>query len=89
MHKFDYKECEIWFIRFSMDLKQQVLALGNQTGKTYVWDMGVDDPAEAKSTVLAHPKCTVAVRQTSFSPDGNVLICVCDDGSLWRWDRQA
>lgn len=39
IHKFDYKDCEIWFVRFSMDAKQKVLALGNQVGKTYLWDM--------------------------------------------------
>ena len=39
IHKFDYKDCEIWFVRFSMDAKQKILALGNQVGKTYLWDM--------------------------------------------------
>ncbi len=30
VYKFDYKDCEIWFVRFSMDAKQKILALGNQ-----------------------------------------------------------
>lgn len=70
-----------------MDAKQTLLALGNQIGKTYIWDLDVEDPGEAKFTVLQHPKCSAAIRQTSISRDGNVIICVCDDGTIWRWDR--
>jgi len=88
LHKLDYKDCEIWFVRFSMDKAQRVLALGNQVGKTYLWDLDVDDPAHVRYSVLAHPKCTSAIRQTSLSKDGSVLVCVCDDGTIWRWDRQ-
>ena len=33
VHKIGYKDCEIWFVRFSMDLEQKVLALGNQVFK--------------------------------------------------------
>ncbi len=33
IHKLDFKDCEIWFVRFSMDVKQTVLALGNQARK--------------------------------------------------------
>lgn len=87
LHKFDYKDCEIWFVRFSMDARLNMLALGNQVGKTYLWDLDVDDLAHSRYSVLAHPKCTSAIRQTSLSRDGNILICVCDDGSIWRWDR--
>ena len=32
IHKLDYKDCEIWFVRFSMDARQKILALGNQLG---------------------------------------------------------
>ena len=71
-----------------MDAKQKVLALGNQVGKTYVWDMDTDDPASCRFAVLSNPKCTSAIRQTSLSREGNILICACDDGTIWRWDRQ-
>jgi len=88
INKIGYKDCEIWFVRFSMDLHQRFLALGNQIGRTYVWDLEVEEPSLIKHTVLFHPKCNSAIRQTSLSRDGSILICVCDDGTVWRWDRQ-
>ncbi|KAH8022327.1 hypothetical protein HPB51_023380 [Rhipicephalus microplus] len=49
LHRFEYRECNIWFMRFSMDFEQKILALGNQVGKTYVWDIDVDDPTTCRS----------------------------------------
>ena len=88
IHKIGFKDCEIWFIRFSMDRQQKLLALGNQVGRTYIWDMDVAEPSLIKYSVLSHPKCISAIRQTSLSKNGNILICVCDDGTVWRWDRE-
>ncbi|XP_039198902.1 polycomb protein EED isoform X1 [Crotalus tigris] len=85
--RFDYSQCDIWYMRFSMDFWQKMLALGNQVGKLYVWDLEVEDPHKAKCTTLTHPKCAAAIRQTSFSRDSSILIAVCDDASIWRWDR--
>ncbi|KAJ1529170.1 hypothetical protein ONE63_005978 [Megalurothrips usitatus] len=87
IHRFDYKECEIWFVRFAMDFWQKTLALGNMVGRTFVWDLDVPDPSQAKPMTLSHPQCNSAIRQTSLSRDGTVLLCVCDDGTIWRWDK--
>ncbi|XP_025205536.1 polycomb protein EED [Melanaphis sacchari] len=84
---YDFKDCDVWFIRFSMDFSQKILALGNTIGKIYVWDLNSNDQASMRVTTLAHPKCNTVIRQTTFSRDGNILICVCDDGTIWRWDR--
>ncbi|KAF6035703.1 EED [Bugula neritina] len=62
------------------------MALGNRIGKIYLWDLDVDDYREIKPSILQHPACTTAVRQTSFSPDSKTLIACCDDGTVWRWD---
>ena len=67
IHKIGFKDCEIWFVRFSLDKFQKVLALGNQVGRTYVWDLDVEQPGQINYSVLSHPKCTSAIRQTSLS----------------------
>ncbi|KAM7446903.1 hypothetical protein ABFA07_004870 [Porites harrisoni] len=87
LHRFEFSQCDIWYMRFSLDYEQRLMAVGNQTGKTFVWDIGVEDPRKARSTTLVHNKCVSAIRQTGFSKDGRILISVCDDGTLWRWDR--
>ena len=66
----------------------QMLAQGNQRGKVFVWDLLDDDVTQAKCSVLSHKRCTTAIRQNHFSRDGSVLICVCDDSTIWRWDRR-
>ncbi|XP_076176869.1 polycomb protein EED isoform X2 [Ptiloglossa arizonensis] len=88
LHRFEFKECDIWFIRFSMDFWQRTIALGNQVGKTYVWDLEVEEPGQARCYSLQHPRCTAPIRQTSLSRDGSVLLCVCDDATVWRWNRE-
>ena len=87
IHKLEVKDCEIWFMRFSLDPSERLLALGNQVGKTYVWDMNVEDPSSIRAVSLSHSKCVSPVRQTAWSSDGRVLITVCDDATVWRWDR--
>lgn len=80
------KDCDIWFIRFALDFWKETLALGNKSGKTYLYDLKVPEPSQIRVSVLSHPKCISPIRQTAFSRDGSVLICVCDDSTIWRWD---
>lgn len=87
VHQFHYRDSQFWFLRFGLSRDQRHLAVGNQLGKTFVWDIDVADPASSKCSTLSHPKCTAIVRQTSFSNRGDVLICICDDATIWRWDR--
>ncbi|GBP14582.1 Polycomb protein eed-A [Eumeta japonica] len=86
VHRFDYKECEIWFIRFAVDYSQRVIALGNQCGKTMVWELG-SVAGGSRVSQLIHPRCVAAVRQVTLARGGRVLVTCCDDGTIWRWDK--
>ncbi|RUS88683.1 hypothetical protein EGW08_003578, partial [Elysia chlorotica] len=48
LHRFEYRECEIWYMRFSVDYNQQIMALGNQVGHIFVWDLEMEDPTQTK-----------------------------------------
>ncbi|KAK6168375.1 hypothetical protein SNE40_020925 [Patella caerulea] len=85
--RFDYKECDIWYMRFSLDSSQKIMALGNQCGKIYVWDLDTSDPSLVRFTKLTHFKSTTAIRQTALSKDGSILLAVSDDSKIWRWDK--
>lgn len=86
IHRFEYKACEFWFIRFSLDLGHKFMALGNQCGKTFLWELNRADPEKSTCSTLQHFQCNKTIRQTAFSRDGSTLICVCDEGKVWRWD---
>lgn len=87
VHRYEYSACDIWFIRFSLDYWRNYMALGNKSGKTFMWELNTADPTLTRYSTLQHPQCVSAIRQTTFSRDGDILICVCDDGTIWRWDR--
>ena len=87
IHQLDLRDCDIWFMRFSLDPSSRLLALGNQAGRIWVWDLETEEPRQIRGVQLSHAKCTSAVRQTSWSRDGRMLVGVCDDGTIWRWDR--
>lgn len=80
----EYSKCDIWYVRFSIDPTFNLMAVGNQDGTVYVWNLC----AHSKPAMLLdHKKCTHTVRQTCFNSDGSILVYVCDDGSVWRWDQ--
>jgi len=94
------ESCGIWYVRFGMSFGDQLVACGNQEGHILVWDLLAQEkdrgssytspPTRPCSRIMAklvHSKNKSTVRQVAFSPDGKFLVAVCDDGSVWRWDR--
>lgn len=88
LENFDVKNCDIWFLRFAIDSRRKFMALGNSIGKTYIFNLDSHDHQSRpfEKYVLSHAKCTSAIRQTCFSNNADILICSCEDGSIWRWD---
>lgn len=93
-------ECEIWYLRFFVGLEEQIVACGNQEGKIFVWDLlsviqdkslnPVNPISRSHARVIAkliNPKCKTPVRQVAINASGRYLIAVCDDATVWRWDR--
>ena len=89
IHKFQIKNADVWFVRFCLDFTQKFLALGNQTGKIYVWDMNVNGGNhDFSKTVLTHPTSKCTIRALSLSRYGRVLVAVNDDGQIFVWKKK-
>lgn len=65
----------------AFNLDGSLLAVGYWTyGRTLrLWDV---KSGQLSYTLPAHD---VMVTDTAFSPDGNLLVEVCDNGAMWLW----
>ncbi|TGZ56432.1 hypothetical protein CRM22_010156 [Opisthorchis felineus] len=101
IHQLKAPDCNLWYIRFDVDLANQVLALGTGTGpaRIYLWDLKCPEAAlNLPAQVLYIPSLSgtgnsgipishSAIRQTRFANDGKTLICVGDNGLIVRFDK--
>lgn len=84
---FSIEDCSLWYVRFCLNSQKSKLALGNQIGQIYVYELGSEcEEYKIPGIILRHPQCTQVIRQTAFSRDGHLIVAVCDDGTVWRWD---
>lgn len=51
LHKFECPENDIWYIRFGMDEKQSLIAIGNQIGHIYVGQIDEEDPTLSRYVI--------------------------------------
>eukprot|EP00038_Savillea_parva_P016053 m.15717 g.15717 ORF g.15717 m.15717 type:complete len:471 (-) comp3305_c0_seq1:240-1652(-) len=90
LQRFELTKCEIWYLRFTVDRQYKTLAVGNQEGKVFVWDLEARaHSGKGARFVLETKRCTKTVRQVAMTADGSILVAACDDATLWRWDRTA
>nr|CAH8866884.1 unnamed protein product [Trichobilharzia regenti] len=101
IHRLKAENCNLWFTRFDLDPKNQILALGTSSGppRVYLWDLKNPEKAfNLPPKVLRLPPISrvgrggsssnhVAIRQIRFANDGEILLCVCDNGVIVRFDR--
>lgn len=86
LYEFNYKESEYWYVRFAVDNNYKYLAVANDNGEIFVWNLDESDPQNIRKTVLTHKKSKTIIRQIAFSSDGNTLIAVSDDSCIYRWN---
>eukprot|EP00899_Mesostigma_viride_P029183 jgi/Mesvir1/944/Mv17498-RA.1 len=86
LQEYTYTDCNIWFMRFSLDFHCNVMALGNLDGKVFVWEVHHAPPMMVAK--LSTPQCKYAVRQTAVSYDSRTILVCCDDCTIWRYDLQ-
>jgi polycomb protein EED len=83
LRTFEIFNCNIWFVRFGIDLMGQHLAVGNLSGEVDVWK--IDDCQKEPSQKLKTSN-EVTIRMMAFSPDGKTLVSCADDATISRWD---
>ena len=85
--EFTYSDCDLWFVRFSLDFVCDTLAIGNRLGKVYVWETHTHPPNFLAK--LWAPQLKDPIRQTAVSYDGKTILACCEDGSVFRWDAST
>jgi polycomb protein EED len=83
LHLLDYSvpDCGQWYIRFGVDSDCNLLAVGNCIGDIRVWEIG----GAKKPNIVFNAMCSAIVRMTAFSPDGKMMVAVCDDSTVWKY----
>jgi len=85
-----------YFVRFaiSLDCSSSLLAIGNNCGQVYLWDVN-DFDNDGHSQILKTTnasskkkfKLDTIMRGLAFSPDGEVLVGCDANGGVYRWDK--
>eukprot|EP00123_Amoebidium_parasiticum_P010609 comp20214_c0_seq1/m.25140 comp20214_c0_seq1/g.25140 ORF comp20214_c0_seq1/g.25140 comp20214_c0_seq1/m.25140 type:complete len:520 (-) comp20214_c0_seq1:381-1940(-) len=88
LSKLSFSNCHIFFLRFSTDRCQRILACGNQIGTLHVWLL---EPGREKFRTRAFTHKATAnkvIRQTAVSNSGRDIVCVSDKGNVFLWQLQ-
>jgi polycomb protein EED len=82
---------DVWWMRFSLDFRGNILAQGTSRGAVLVYRM---HPLEEQYVAKLKPRragkneegSRLLVRQTAVSFDAKTIVCCHEDGSLTRYD---
>lgn len=74
-------------MRFSVDPSMKYLTVGAYDGELYVWNLQGNSFKEWNFNILRNNFSTAIVRHSSFSPDGEYMICCTDDGFLVAYKK--
>ncbi|EXJ79888.1 hypothetical protein A1O3_08173 [Capronia epimyces CBS 606.96] len=65
---------------------ENVVALGANDGSVWVYQINADDQGSPLTIVQAYYLHTASCTAGAWTPDGNLLATVSEDGSLYVWD---
>ncbi|PWZ29195.1 Polycomb group protein FIE1 [Zea mays] len=85
LQKYPVPKCSLWFMKFSCDFYSNQMAIGNNKGEIYVWEVQSSPPVLIDR--LCNQECKSPIRQTAVSFDGSTILGAADDGAIWRWDE--
>lgn len=87
LRTFHYNYGELWYIRFAIEPKLKLLAVGTSRGTITVWTICDENHRSVlkpiRNLYVNSPKTIRCVR---FSPDGSMLFASTDDGLIYQWN---
>ncbi|KAL1507206.1 hypothetical protein AB1Y20_008056 [Prymnesium parvum] len=77
----------IWFLRFGLNPRRTLFAMGDARGETSVWEIDRRPVRPLATFSLPGPASSkpVTVRHTAISGDSRYLVCAHDDASVAVW----
>lgn len=78
-------DCDLWFMRFSMDFYCKWVAVGNRFGRVNLLDMRTVPIKQVAK--LTSPDSKGVIRQTAVNYNGTIVLACGDEGAIIRWDR--
>ena len=83
LRTFELRLCDLWFMRFTLDPMQRLLAIGNRKGEVEIWEL---EACEKLPTQRLSAQVHSTIRMVSFSPDGRSLVACDDSANVCKWD---
>lgn len=79
--------CTSWYMRFNLDRNSNSLVVGDLPGQILLYDLNVKNFEDIKKSVISSRKSTKAIRNSSLSNDGSILIAVSEIGQVLRFKK--
>jgi polycomb protein EED len=86
LRTFHFNDGELWYIRFAIEPRLKLLAVGTSRGTITIWTIGDESyQSVVKPIRNLHVNCQKTIRCVRFSPDGSMLFASTDDGLIYQW----
>ena len=91
LFQYELTFCKSWFMKFCLDPSKRFLALGFTDGRIMIMDLhSSEDPTDLRILYLQGKSDRQGlIREISFSPDGKILIAVCDKAKVFKYNVKS